>query len=145
MRKLIVPSTLAVMLLALAASAYAGGPGCSAGKSAAGKSCHYGQTAALPEGLKIETFRMPSGALAVFYTSDKADVVKAMQEKVAGGPENFSCGLCREMAKSKNCKIELVPFSSGVVAFITSEEPASLDAYEKQFAALTGAQTPANP
>jgi hypothetical protein len=157
MRKLIVPSILALAIMTFAASVYAGGSACSSssksaaactGKSAAacvGKSaascCPSGKTAALPEGMKIETARTPNGALVVFYTSDKPDVVKTLQAKAASGPIDFSCGVCREMAKSTDCKVELVPFSSGVMAFVTSEKKESIDTYEKQFAALTTTAT----
>ena len=145
MRKLIVPSLLALSLMAFAAAAQAGGAFCAGKKSAAGQSCHVSKTASLPEGLKVETFRLPSGGLAVFYTSDKPEVVKTMQERAAGGAENFCCGICREMAQVKDCKVELASFSGGVVALVTANEPKTLDAFEKQFAALTTAQTPATP
>ena len=145
MRKLIVPSLMALSLLAFAAAAQAGGHACCAGKMAAGKSCHDSKTASLPEGLKVETFRLPSGGLAVFYTSDKPEVIKTMQERAAGGPENFCCGICREMAQAKDCKVELASFSGGVVALVTASEPKTLDVFEKQFAALTTAQIPATP
>lgn len=142
MRKFVVPSILALTLLTFAGSVYAGGAHCNTKTAgAAGKSCAYGKTASMPEGLKIETFRMPSGGLAVFYTSDKAEVVKTLQEKAVAGADNFCCGICREMANAKDCKVELVPFSGGVLAFVTANEPTKLDAFEKQFAALTTAQT----
>jgi hypothetical protein len=137
MRKLIVPSVLAITLATFATAVYAGGAHCgSKSTGASGKSCVSGQTAALPEGLKVETFRMPSGALAVFYTSDKPEVVKTLQEKAAGGASSFCCGICREMAQVKDCKVDLVPFSTGVLALVTAAEPASIDKFEKAFAAL---------
>lgn len=142
MRKLIVPSLMAAALVSFAASAHAG-PGCRSSKSAsAGSSaCTYTKSAALPEGLKIETVRMPSGALAVLYSSDDATAITAMHEKAALGAASFDCGICRQMAVSDDCMVELVPFSGGVIAFVTSENPKSIDAYEKQYAALTGAET----
>jgi hypothetical protein len=140
MRKLIVPSMMAAALVSFAASVDAG-PGCSSSKSAsASKSCTYTKSASMPEGLKVETVRMPSGALAVLYSSDSAEAVKAMHEKAALGAESFDCGICRQMAVSSDCVVELVPFSGGVIAFVTSENPQSIDAYEKQYAALTGAE-----
>jgi hypothetical protein len=142
MRKLIVPSLLAAALVTFAASAYAG-PGCSTSKSAgSGSACNYSKskTAALPEGLQIETVRMPSGALAVLYSSNDVETVKAMQEKAALGASSFDCGICRQMASSSECTVELVAFSNGVIAFVTSESPESIDAYENQFAALTSAE-----
>lgn len=142
MRKFIVPSVLA-LTLAFTVNAFAGGAHCTGGtKTAAGKSCSMGKMASLPEGLKVETFRLPSGALAVFYTSDKPEVVTALREKAAAGADNFCCGICREMAQAKDCKVELVPFTGGVLAFVTATEPTKLDAFEKQYAALTTAQTP---
>jgi len=163
MRKLIVPSILALALMSFTASVYAGGSACSSssksaaacvGKSAAacdksaaacaGKSaacCPSGKTAALPEGLKVETARIAGGSLVVLYTSDRADVVKTLQTKAASGAADFSCGVCREIAKTGNCKVELVPFSGGVMAFVTSEKREAIDTYEKQFAALTTTAT----
>ena len=149
MRKLIVPSILALSIMSFTASVYAGGSACSgSSKSAAacvGKSaascCPSGKTASMPEGMKIETVRTPTGSLVVFYTSDKADVVKTLQAKAANGAADFSCGVCREMAKSANCQVELVPFSGGVMAVVTSDKRESIDAYEKQFAALTTTAT----
>ena len=157
MRKLIVPSIVALAIMSFAASLYAGGSACSSssksasacvGKSAeacVGKSaascCPAGKTAAMPDGMKIETARIGAGSLVVLYTSDQADVVKTLQAKAASGPIDFSCGVCREMAKSTDCKVELVPFSNGVMAFVTSEKRESIDTYEKQFAALTTTAT----
>ena len=149
MRKLIVPSILALAIMSFTASVYAGGSACSGssksasacvGKSAA-SCCPSGKSAAMPEGMKIETARTAAGSLVVLYTSDKADVVKTLQAKAASGPLDFSCGVCREMAKSTDCKVELVPFSNGVMAFVTSEKRESIDTYEKQFAALTTTAT----
>lgn len=149
MRKLIVPSILALAIMSFTASVYAGGSACSGssksasacvGKSAA-SCCPAGKTASMPEGMKIETARTAAGSLVVFYTSDKADVVKTLQAKAAAGPIDFSCGVCREMAKSADCKVELVPFSNGVMAFVTSAKRESIDTYEKQFAALTTTAT----
>jgi hypothetical protein len=139
MRKLIFPSLIALSLMTFAASVYAG-PGCGAGsKSAsAGASCAYSKTAALPEGMKIETVRMPSGTLAVLYSSTDATTVTALQEKAALGASSFDCGICRQMAANENCAVELVAFSGGVIAFVTSESTESIDAYEKQFASLVG-------
>jgi hypothetical protein len=94
------------------------------------------------EGLKVETVRMPSGALMVFYSSDKPEVVLAMQEKAVKGATAFDCcGICREMANAKDCKVELVAYSHGVVAFVTSETKETIDGFEKQYAALTTATT----
>ena len=149
MRKLIVPSILALAIMSFTASVYAGGSACSgSSKSAAacvGKSaascCPSGKSASMPEGMKIETARTAAGSLVVLYTSDKADVVKTLQAKAASGPLDFSCGVCREIAKTGNCKVELVPFSGGVMAFVTSEKREAIDTYEKQFAALTTTAT----
>ena len=157
MRKLIVPSILALSIMSFTASVYAGGSACSSssksasacvGKSASacvGKSaascCPSGKTASMPDGMKVETARTGTGSLVVLYTSDKPDVVKTLQAKAATGAADFSCGVCREIAKAGNCKVELVPFSGGVMAFVTSDKAESIDAYEKQFAALTTTAT----
>jgi hypothetical protein len=140
MRKFIVPSVLAVALMTFAASAYAGGANCT-GKTASGASCGAMKTASV-EGMKVETVRMPSGALMVLYSADNADGIKTLQAKASKGATDFGCGICREMASTKDCKVELVNFSHGVVAFVTSDSKEAIDAFEKQYAALTTATTP---
>jgi hypothetical protein len=86
--------------------------------------------------MEIETTRLPSGALLVFYTSDKPEVVEAMHARATKGASEFDCGVCQQVAASNNCNVELAPFAGGVIAFITSEDAGAIDAYEKQFAAL---------
>ncbi|HWN83028.1 MAG TPA: hypothetical protein VNM87_13095 [Candidatus Udaeobacter sp.] len=142
MRKYIVPSVLALALMSFAAvSAFAGGGHCT-GKTASGSSCAFSKTASM-EGMKVETVRMPSGALMVLYSAETADQVKTLQAKAEKGASDFGCGICREMAATKDCKVELVNFSHGVVAFVTSDKKEAIDAFEKQYAALATATTPA--
>jgi hypothetical protein len=140
MRKYIVPSVLALSLMTFAASAFAGGAHCT-GKTASGASCGFSKTASV-EGMKVETVRMPSGALMVLYSADNPEAVKVLQTKATKGASDFGCGICREMASTKDCKVELVNFSHGVVAFVTSDKKEAIDAFEKQYAALSTATTP---
>jgi hypothetical protein len=140
MRKYIVPSVLALSLMTFAAAAYAGGAHCT-GKTASGASCGAMKTTSV-EGMKVETVRMPSGALMVLYSADNPESVKVLQTKATKGATDFGCGICREMASTKDCKVELVNFSHGVVAFVTSDKKEAIDAFEKQYAALSTATTP---
>jgi hypothetical protein len=140
MRKFIVPA-LALVFLGSAINVYAG-PGCSSSSKSASGHCSYTKSAAaMPEGMKIETARTAGGSLVVFYTSDQAEVVKTLHQKATEGADSFSCGVCREMATSGDCQVELVPFKNGVMAFVTSDKRESIDAFEKQYAALTTADT----
>jgi len=140
MRKYIVPSVLALALMSFAATAFAGGAHCT-GKTASGASCTSSKTASM-EGMKVETVRMPSGALMVLYSAETPEQVKTLQAKAEKGASDFGCGICREMASAKDCKVELMNFSHGVVAFVTSDKKEAIDAFEKQYAALATATTP---
>ncbi len=135
MRKLLLLGVVCLTTLAFAATAFAG-PGCAkASKAKSAAACSYKGKTALND-INVETSRMESGALVVFYTSDKPEVVEALQAKAAEGASAFDCGICKQVAASENCKIEFGTFAGGVVAFISSEEPTNVDAYEKQFAAM---------
>jgi len=142
MRKFIVPSVLALALMSFGAAVYAGGGHCTGQTASSGGACAFSKTASM-EGMKVETVRMPSGALMVLYSADNPDKVKMLQAKAEKGASDFGCGICREMAATKDCKVELVSFSHGVVAFVTSDKKEAIDAFEKQYAALATATTPA--
>ena len=142
MRKYIVPSVLAFALMSfVTASAFAGGAHCTGKTASAGSSCAFSKTASM-EGMKVETVRMPSGALMVLYSAETPEMVKTLQAKAEKGASDFGCGICREMASTKDCKVELMAFSHGVVAFVTSDKKEAIDAFEKQYAALATATTP---
>ena len=139
MRKLTLIAIVALSLMAFGA-AYAG-PGCGAAKADAqktGAGCAYSstKTAAL-QGLEIETTRMPSGAMLVFYSSDNAETVKTLHASAATGSEGFDCRLCQKIAGDAECTIELALVENGIVALVMAEDAATVDAYEKQYAALT--------
>ena len=138
MRKITLIGILGLSIIAFAAVALAGqGSSCSLSKASAetASTCAYKTQTALKD-VNVETTRLPSGALVVFYTSENPSVVQAMQTKAANGGENWDCGVCKHVAASGNCTVELGTFANGVVAFITSEDATAVDAYEKQFAAL---------
>jgi hypothetical protein len=141
MRKYIAPSVLALTLMTFAAAVYAGGGHCTGQTASGGSGCPYSKTASM-EGMKVETVRMPSGALMVLYSAETPEKVASLQEKATKGASQFGCGICREMAATKDCKVELVNFSHGVVAFVTSDKKEALDAFEKEYAALNTATTP---
>lgn len=138
MRKITLIAVASLFLIATAAVAFAGSS-CSSAKSASAKtasaSCSYSKAAMTK--VSVETTRLPSGGMVVFYTSDDAETVKFLQTKAANGADDFSCGVCQKVAAAENCNVELTNFAGGVVAFITAEDSNIVDEYEAQFAALT--------
>ena len=142
MRKLTIVGILALSLMTWSVVAHAGA-GCkhsqkascsAAAKAACGASA---SEAAALQYIDITTARMPSGAMLVFYTSDKPEVIQVLQEKAAQGPEALGCTMCKKVAADNNCAIELTTIGNGVVALVTAEDASAIDSYEKQFAALT--------
>lgn len=103
----------------------------------AGSGCSYSaEKVAMMREMNIETTRLPSGAMLVFYTSDKPEIVQALQKTSADGAESFSCLVCKKIAADANCTVELASLDNGVVALVTAEEPSAVDTYEAEFAAL---------
>jgi hypothetical protein len=142
MRKLILIGILTLSLMTWAFLALAG-PGCKAQRACqkAAYSCPQAHSEArlnALEGINVETTRLPSGGMLVVYTSDKPEAIQALQRSAGQGTEGFDCRLCSEIAGDKNCSVELAVLEDCVIAVVTAEDKATIDSYEKQFAALTG-------
>lgn len=130
----------ALILSSLIATATTAAAGCSAHaqNQKTGAGCAYSaQKAALIQSLDIETTRLPSGAMIVVYASDDPETVKVLQASAVKGAESFDCRICQHMARDGNCTVEIASIQGGVVALITAEDPAIVDRYEKQFAAVS--------
>ena len=137
--KILALTTLSIMTMVSMATA---GSSCSASKSAsnasnastvklAGASCSY--KSAPPSDMSIEAVRMPSGALAVFYTGETEVTVAKLQAQASNGAENFCCGLASSMAKNDNVNVEVVEIANGVMMLVTAETADVLDEYESQY------------
>jgi hypothetical protein len=113
----------AVASLTIVSAALAGGANCSHQAS----TCTAKQTAACTAGAmancNIEAVRLSSGDLVVHYTGTT--------------PEKFCCPMTQKMATNESCKVDVTPVSNGVLVFVTSPKKEVVDAYEKEFAALT--------
>jgi ribosomal protein L10 len=161
MRKLMILGTIAAFTLTLTAAVAMAGPGCSGAKKASSSSCSAAKQvsssscsstkqastgyscsfdakkAAALDALDIDTTRLPSGAMLVFYTSDDPAAVKKLHASAATGAGDIDCRLCQKMASDKGCTIEMAFIDNGVVALVTAENVGTIDAYEKQYASLT--------
>lgn len=138
-------TAVAVLSLALLASAaLAGGAGCQASKAqAAGAGCTAKQAASCMSGgaehCSIEATRLPSGGLVVHYAGKNAEAVSYLHAKAEGSADKFCCAMTSKMASNENCKVDIVKVSNGVLVYVTSTKQEVVDAYEKEFAALTAA------
>ncbi len=145
MRKLMVIGILSLSLVTWAAVSMAG-PGCGANKQTKGcsqstaKTCqgYKGATAgqAALEGIEVQTSRLPSGALLVFYRSDVPTTVAALHQSAIDGANGFDCRLCQKIAADKDSNVELGILENGVVALVTAADPVVVDRFEQEFAAL---------
>jgi hypothetical protein len=93
----------------------------------------------------IETVRMPSGALAIFYNGKNAATVAKLQ---AGAKENgakFGCGLAAGVAANENCSVEVANTERGILMLVTSPKAEVLDQVAAQYevAAVAHAEAPA--
>lgn len=86
--------------------------------------------------VKLETVRMPSGALAVFYHGKNAETVAYLQKSAEGGCQGFACDLAKSLAADENCKVEMAQTKSGVMMLVTAEQTDVVDGYEAQYAAV---------
>jgi len=125
-----------VVLLAVSA-AMAGGSHCCSGSTAA---CSAKQTTACTTGqmanCKVEATRLSSGDLVVHYIGTTPEAIAYLQAK-ADSPTKFCCPMTQRMASNEACKVDLSKVSNGVLVFVTSPKKEVVDAYEKEFAAVT--------
>ena len=112
------------------------GAGCASGAAAqtAGASCDSKATA---QTVQIETVRMPSGAMAVFYNGTNAETVAFLQSKAEAGCAGFVCDMAKGMAADENVATEIAATEHGVMILVTAKsEAGSVDKYEEQYAAV---------
>ena len=79
---------------------------------------------------------MPSGAMAVFYNGTNAETVAFLQSKANEGCSGFVCDMAKSMAADENVTTEIAATEHGVMILVTSTEPATVDKYEEQYAAV---------
>ena len=106
----------------------------SAVKTASAEEC--ASKANVANAIKVETVRMPSGAMAVFYHGTNAEAVSYLQASAEKGCSGFACNLAKGMAADENCKVEMAKTESGVMMLVTSEKAEILDGYAAQYAAV---------
>jgi hypothetical protein len=121
------------------ATATTAGVGCTASKGAhaatAGMgcskmaSCVHGASA----DMRVEAVRLPSGALAVFYTGTTPATVASLQARAEKGAAEFGCDLACAMAKNTSCHVEVANVHDGVMMLVTADKPAVLDEYQAKY------------
>ena len=88
---------------ASAATAQTAGAGCASGAAAqtAGAGCASDANVSA-QTVQLETVRMPSGAMAVFYSGTNAETVAFLQSKANEGCSGFICDMAKGMAADEN-------------------------------------------
>lgn len=115
------------------------GAGCSATGATAKTAGAHCEGSASAQTVKVETVRMPSGAMAVFYHGTDAETVAYLQSKAAAGCGGFVCGMAKSMAADDHVSTEIAPTETGVMILVTSTDEGVVDGYEAQYAAMTTA------
>jgi len=100
--------------------------------SAAG--CSKGASA---QTVKLETVRMPSGSLAVFYHGQNAETVAFLQSSASEGCSGFVCDMAKSMAADHNVTTEIATTETGVMILVTSDNSEAVDGYEAQYASVS--------
>ena len=121
-----------------AATAQTAGAGCTSGAAAqtAGASCSSDAKVSA-QTVQIETVRMPSGAMAVFYNGTNAETVAFLQSKASEGCSGFVCDMAKGMAADENVATEIAATEHGVMILVTAKSDVhSVDKYEEQYAAV---------
>ena len=108
--------------------------GCASASTASAEGCSKGATA---KTVKLETVRMPSGSLAVFYHGQNAETVAFLQSSASEGCGGFVCDMAKSMAADENVTTEMAITETGVMILVTSNSPEAVDGYEAQYAAVT--------
>ncbi len=105
----------------------------------AGASCKAGdaEAASWTQAIQVETVRMPSGALAVFYTGSCEKSTAMLQASAEEGISAFACPLAQGMAADESLTTEMAKTEHGVMILVTAKDEAALDKYEAQFAVAT--------
>jgi hypothetical protein len=121
-------------------TAQAAGAGCCASKQASAAGCSATHTAActgMMQNCKVEATRLSSGDLVVHYIGTTPEAVAYLQNKATSSPDKFCCPTTQKMASNEACKVDMSKVSNGVIVFVSSPKKEVVDAYEKEFAAMT--------
>lgn len=121
-----------------AAAQTASAEGCASGAAAktAGAGCSSDANVSA-QTVQLETVRMPSGSMAVFYNGTNAETVAYLQSKANEGCSGFVCDMAKGMAADENVTTEIAATEHGVMILVTAKsDAASVDKYEEQYAAV---------
>jgi hypothetical protein len=112
------------------------GAGCASSTAVktAGAGCSSNATA---QTVRLETVRMPSGAMAVFYHGTNPEAVAYLQSKADAGCGGFVCDMAKSMAADQHVSTEMAKTETGVMILVTSSDKQVVDGYEAQYAALS--------
>jgi Fe-S cluster assembly iron-binding protein IscA len=111
--------------------------GCASASTASAEGCAKGASA---KTVKLETVRMPSGSLAVFYHGQNAETVAFLQSSASEGCSGFVCDMAKSMAADENVTTEIAATETGVMILVTSDSAEVVDGYEAQYAAVSASQ-----
>ena len=111
--------------------------GCASASTASAEGCAKGASA---KTVKLETVRMPSGSLAVFYHGQNAETVAFLQSSASEGCSGFVCDMAKSMAADENVTTEIAATETGVMILVTSDSAEVVDGYEAQYAAVSVSQ-----
>ncbi len=119
--------------------ASAQGAACCAGKqaSAACNGQHAAACGGMMQNCKVEATRLASGDLVVHYIGTTPEAVAFLQSKASESPDKFCCPMTQKMASNEACKVDMAKVSNGVLVLVSSPKKEVVDAYEKDFAAMT--------
>ena len=125
----------------------AGAEGACASKGAAAQTAGAGCASdanVSAQTVQIETVRMPSGSMAVFYSGTNAETVAFLQSKANEGCSGFVCDMAKGMAADETATTEIAATDSGVMILVTAKsDAASVDKYEEQYAAVVASMSEA--
>jgi hypothetical protein len=132
-----------------AVTASADGPECAAKaakaavKTASAKCSSMGgdaDMAMMANAISVETVRMPSGTMAVFYNGSCSMSTGFLQAAAAKELSEFSCPLAQGMAADDNVTTEMAKTEHGVMILVTAKNEATLDKYEAQYSMATSTE-----
>ena len=120
------------------AQASAQGAACCASKQASGCTAqHTASCSGMMQNCKVEATRLSSGDLVVHYIGTTPEAVAYLQTKAASSADKFCCPMTQKMATNEACKVEMTKVADGVKVVVSSPKKEVMDAYEKEFAAMT--------
>jgi hypothetical protein len=125
-----------------AATAQTAGAGCTgAAAQTAGAGC-ASDANVTARTVQLETVRMPSGSMAVFYNGTNAETVAFLQSKANEGCSGFVCDMAKGMAADENVTTEIAATETGVMILVTPKaDVASVDKYEEQYAVVVASMS----